>query len=180
MMSRSGEKLEVDLLDLENAEDISIGSWGPMEMSTSDAEMAFEREVYLFLQREKNGTWTALLGGEDLEYGLGGSKELKKKVLGKPESNGVPMSRLLDAGACRSDFPECSEETVRELLGVLLPGKALSVEMRDGKPFIWDKAGNEYFLGGVIDVDIDKIDSKVDWWFPEDCEWIPKALFDNC
>ena len=46
--------------------------------------------------------------------------------------------------------------------------------------FLWDEEGNEYFLGSVIDVNIDDIDSKVDWNFSDDCDWIPKSLFRNC
>ncbi len=180
VMSRSGEKLTFDLLELENANDIGIGSWGPSEMSSSDATVAFEGIVYLFLQRRKDGTWKALLGGDDLECGLGGSKKLESQILGMPEINGISMDRLLDAGVYSGDLPECSEETIRELLALLLPGKTLSVEMQNGKPFIWDEDGNEYFLGSVIDVNIDDIDSEVDWYLSSDCEWIPKSLFRNC
>ena len=179
VMSRSGEKLELDLLEIENAGDIPIGSWGPFEMSSSDAVTTFEDTFYLFLQHEKDGTWNALLGGCDLEYALGGSKELETKV-SELDDGGVPALRLLDAGEFRGDFPECSEETVRKLLELLLPKKkALSVEMRNGKPCIWDEEGNEYFLGGLIDVDIDRIGTAVDWWFPDGCDWIPRSLYKN-
>ena len=70
--------------------------------------------------------------------------------------------------------PKYTDEMLVQMLQACYPNVKMNVETRDGRPYIWDDKGVEYFLGGFVKTIEGEDMIEVDWNFPEEAwEWIP-------
>ncbi len=128
------------------------------------------------------GEWYAL--NIDWEADASVQQKIKKLIPGSYRMfcSMLPYTRKkqgIQPGACTIQPGDYTDEALEQAMTLLFPGKTFHVESKDGRPYIWDDDGTEYFPGGVMECVEHGGEPTVYWNFPdeddEDGPWVPFA-----